>query len=201
MAYAGGIVAHIPHQETGSKPAPGALALVQAVVNTIDLESGRDAWSDPAALGAWLSDHGFVLGGPLNGDDRDRAIAFREALRALLVTNNGGAPSPEAAETLDRLTGRGRLRPSVSGNGDVALVAAEPGLDGVFATLLALVHDAQLDGTWSRLKACRSESCRWAFFDHAKNRSGTWCTMDVCGSREKSRAYRRRLKDETPPRA
>ncbi|HEV2869799.1 MAG TPA: CGNR zinc finger domain-containing protein, partial [Actinomycetota bacterium] len=30
------------------------------------------------------------------------------------------------------------------------------------------------------------------FYDHSTNRSGTWCTMSVCGNRRKARAYRRR---------
>ncbi|HEX6654657.1 MAG TPA: CGNR zinc finger domain-containing protein, partial [Candidatus Limnocylindria bacterium] len=30
------------------------------------------------------------------------------------------------------------------------------------------------------------------FFDRSRNRSGTWCTMAVCGSRMKSRSYRSR---------
>ena len=49
------------------------------------------------------------------------------------------------------------------------------------------------EGTWARLKACERDSCRWAFYDRSKNRSGHWCSMDVCGAREKNRrAYRRR---------
>ena len=48
------------------------------------------------------------------------------------------------------------------------------------------------DGTWSRLKACRAGTCRWAFYDHTRNRSGVWCTMDVCGNRTKVRSFRER---------
>ncbi|HSO54001.1 MAG TPA: CGNR zinc finger domain-containing protein [Actinomycetes bacterium] len=48
------------------------------------------------------------------------------------------------------------------------------------------------DGTWSRLKPCRNHGCRWLVYDHSTNRSGTWCTMSLCGNRGKARAYRRR---------
>jgi predicted RNA-binding Zn ribbon-like protein len=47
-----------------------------------------------------------------------------------------------------------------------------------------------LDGTWERLKACRN--CRWSFYDYSPNRSGTWCSMQLCGNRRKTRAYRKR---------
>jgi predicted RNA-binding Zn ribbon-like protein len=41
-------------------------------------------------------------------------------------------------------------------------------------------------------KPCRNHPCRWLFYDHSTNRSGTWCTMAVCGNRLKARADRRR---------
>jgi predicted RNA-binding Zn ribbon-like protein len=47
-----------------------------------------------------------------------------------------------------------------------------------------------LDGTWGRLKACRN--CHWSFYDRSPNRSATWCSMQLCGNRTKTRAYRRR---------
>jgi predicted RNA-binding Zn ribbon-like protein len=59
---------------------------------------------------------------------------------------------------------------------------------------------AMLDGTWSRLKACRE--CRWAFYDHSRNGAGSWCSMAVCGSRVKQRAYHaRRGASGSAPRA
>lgn len=51
-----------------------------------------------------------------------------------------------------------------------------------------------LNDTWPRLKACREDTCRWAFYDHSKNRSGHWCSMEVCGARHKARQYRARHK-------
>ena len=47
-------------------------------------------------------------------------------------------------------------------------------------------------GTWERFKVCRSDTCRWAFYDHSKNGRSCWCSMRVCGSRQKARTYRAR---------
>jgi predicted RNA-binding Zn ribbon-like protein len=58
--------------------------------------------------------------------------------------------------------------------------------------VLAAVGAAMADGSWRRLKACRSDSCRWAFIDNARNLSRQWCDMAVCGNRAKARAYRSR---------
>ena len=43
------------------------------------------------------------------------------------------------------------------------------------------------DGHWQRMKACRNPQCRWVFYDHSRNRTGTWCSMRVCGNRHKVR--------------
>jgi predicted RNA-binding Zn ribbon-like protein len=48
------------------------------------------------------------------------------------------------------------------------------------------------DGSWSRLKTCRNHGCRWVFYDLSKNRSASWCSMQLCGNRRKTRVYRAR---------
>jgi predicted RNA-binding Zn ribbon-like protein len=48
------------------------------------------------------------------------------------------------------------------------------------------------DGSWPRLKACRSDTCQFAFIDTARNRSRQWCDMAICGNREKARRFRSR---------
>jgi predicted RNA-binding Zn ribbon-like protein len=58
--------------------------------------------------------------------------------------------------------------------------------------VLAAVHASMEEGIWGRLKSCANATCGWAFYDRSKNRSGRWCSMEVCGNRTKTRAYRRR---------
>jgi predicted RNA-binding Zn ribbon-like protein len=56
--------------------------------------------------------------------------------------------------------------------------------------VLAAAYAGIAEGTWPRLKACRN--CHWAFYDTSKNRSGTWCSMQLCGNRLKTRRFRSR---------
>ena len=114
----------------------------------------------------------------------------REAIRELLLANNGlGIDRERAARTLDdAAVGVGlavRFRPD--GN-----AAFEGGADAPVARVLAAVAALSRTDSWSRLKACRSDDCRWAFVDDSRNRSRAWCSMAVCGNRAKARAYRRR---------
>jgi predicted RNA-binding Zn ribbon-like protein len=69
-----------------------------------------------------------------------------------------------------------------------------PGRRGV-GGVLAAVAVTMADGSWERLKACRSDTCRWAFIDNARNHSRQWCDMKVCGNRAKARAFRERHGD------
>ncbi len=78
---------------------------------------------------------------------------------------------------------------------DDGAVRAAPGGEGTaagLAGLLLIAAEAATAGTWSRLKVCSADNCRWAFYDRSPTRSGCWCSMAVCGSRAKSRAFRRR---------
>ena len=64
-------------------------------------------------------------------------------------------------------------------------MAEAPGLDGALGRILAVVHAATVDGSWTRLKACPREVCFWVFYDRSKNLSSKWCAMSVCGNRTK----------------
>jgi predicted RNA-binding Zn ribbon-like protein len=61
------------------------------------------------------------------------------------------------------------------------------GLIGAVATLLGIVHEAQLEGLLPRMKACRRYG--YGFFDRSKNRSAAWCSMSICGNRAKKQTY------------
>lgn len=184
--------------EPGRKPAPGRLRVVQDFVNTVDLETGQEHMGDPAAAAAWLVERGLLpAGARLAGDDVDRLREVREALRSLARVNNGAPVDAGAVATLARHADAAPLVVRVGEDGSASLVPAGDGggAGPAIAGLLAIVHDAEVDGTWRRFKACREHSCEWAFYDHSKNRSSTWCVMSVCGNRAKARSYRRRHAD------
>jgi len=163
-------------------PAPGELALIERFVNTADLDRGTDELATVEGLAAWGD-------GAFDETDRRRIVAFREALRALLLANHGGRPDPRAIATLDRAA---PLVVAFDGDGTATLAPAGGGADALLARLTAIVARSQAEGTWPRMKACPNDRCHWAFYDRSRNRSRTWCTMSVCGNRAKARSYRAR---------
>jgi len=186
------------NQPGNRQPAPAPLDLVQSFVNSWDREGGVEAFSSPSALAAWLRRHDLLArGGRLAARDVREAIELREAIRALLLEHNGEPASVEARATFSSFADKAVLAPHLDRDGGVVLAPARDGVSAVWARILAAIAQASIEGSWPRLKACRSDVCQWAFYDHSKNRSSHWCTMEICGSRDKMRRYRQRVQPST----
>jgi predicted RNA-binding Zn ribbon-like protein len=189
--------------------APGPLATVQAFVNTLDLEQGTDEISSPSALDAWLTSAGLT--GPAAGrsgpGELAVAVKLREALRGVLRSHvtHGEPARPDsagAATRLAELSSAMQARITADADGGIRVVAGNSGSSAALAELLLIAAEARTLGTWIRLKVCSADDCQWAFYDRSPTRSGCWCSMQICGSRAKSRAYRSRAAAAgRPPRA
>ncbi|MDF5753256.1 CGNR zinc finger domain-containing protein [Spongiactinospora sp. TRM90649] len=175
--------------------APGALELVRDFVNTRDLEHQVDALSDPAGMHEWLRERDLIGIGapPVTEAEWRQAIEAREALRALALGNTGRPVDPGAPVVLNRLSGDADVRLRYRQDGTMLLEPASGGGPRrALGHILAIAGTAALAGTWLRLKVCPAEDCLWCFYDHSRNRSGTWCQMAECGNRAKARTYRDR---------
>lgn len=183
-----------------NEKAPGELELVREFVNSLDRETGVEELSGAKQLSEWLAERELVpTGTRLSGADLRRAVELREALRGLLLANNGVPIRAADVEIVDRETASAELAVRLRGEGATALEPRGTGLDAAVGRLAAIVFEATVNGTWTRLKACPADDCQWAFYDHSRNRSGTWCTMAVCGNRSKVRAYRQRATADAKP--
>jgi predicted RNA-binding Zn ribbon-like protein len=176
-------------------PAPGDLGLVQAFVNTRwDLDNElEEQLGTPSDLAAWLGERRLLEPGTkLTRSDLKRALDVREGLRALLFVNNGAEPDVDAIERLNRALGGTALAVRFDAATPPELAPRGRSLDAAFGALTSMIAVAQIEGSWRRLKACPGVHCGWAFYDHSRNLSGSWCSMATCGSRSKAREYRRR---------
>ena len=189
-------------QPGGRRPAPGRLALVQAFLNThYDLTAGAggERLGDPAALGDWLSAHGLIAADArLDERDLGRALDVREGLRALAFANNDEPLDEPAVAALGAATAGATTEIRISPAGPEFVPAADTALDAGLGALLAITATAMIDGSWRRLKACPGRHCGWAFYDGSRNQSARWCSMKVCGDREKARAYYQRHSERLP---
>jgi predicted RNA-binding Zn ribbon-like protein len=185
--------------EPGGRPkAPGRLELLQRFINSYNHDFPRewDRIGTAERARAWLRQKRLVAPADRISDaDAARLRELREAIRALAIANQRGQPEPAVTDIIRRLSGTAQLSVAVDDAGQTALEPTRRGVDGAVATLLGILHEAQLTGHWSRLKGCRQ--CGYAFFDRSKNRSAAWCAMSICGNRTKNRAYYRRRRSST----
>lgn len=141
-------------------PAPEPVRLVQRFINTWDRE-GTELLSSAEALRDWLLAAGLLgTDAVLDADDFRRALVVREALRELVAANAGLESDPTAVEVVNDAARRAGLHPVLVAPAESTQQVVAGGLDGALGAIVAAVHAAIADGTWSRLKACERSSCR-----------------------------------------
>ena len=184
-----------PSGEPGGRlPAPDPeLRLLQAFVNTADMEEGRDALRDRRLASQWLIDNGLVeRSARLTAPEHRRLLQVREVLRRLGSANNGELIGPTERDGLNQTIRSVELVAALGADGRLSIEGHGRPIDHAIGRLFDTLARATASGSWSRMKACQRHSCRWLFWDASRNRSGTWCTMALCGSRQKSSTYRTR---------
>ena len=159
--------------------------LVIAFVNTLDVEDHTDQLETEETYRAWLDSQG------LPGGSLDLARSVRDALREAVThdlhdAEDGTTHNRECREVPDFAS------PPV----EVTLKCGVPTLTSPDAVGLVLAAGARLaiTGEWDRIKICPATDCLWAFYDTSRNQSKTWCSMKVCGNREKTRKFRERAR-------
>ncbi|MGP3967951.1 CGNR zinc finger domain-containing protein [Streptomyces sp. 6N223] len=171
----------------GDRSTPSGLVLVEALINTWDIEADEDELATPRGRADFSRRHGLP---EFPNSAVPELQRLREALRAACLAHAGvDIPADEMPAPLPApLT----LRLSPTGAAALDPAPGLPPVAALTARVAAAVAAAQADGTWQRLKACESHTCRWAYYDHSPAGRRRWCSMQVCGARAKMRAYRAR---------
>jgi hypothetical protein len=180
------------HDRTAS--APGRLELVQRFMNLHEHAPGVDEDLPPSRemLEAFFRERGLLDERTRFTDaDRREALELHRALHTKVRASTGDPMTERDVRVIDAAALRAGLRPRFASDGP-ALVPSEKGVAGAFGQLIATAFLADLDGSWTHLRECASETCSSVFFDRSKNHSGRWCSMSSCGNRAKVRAWRDR---------
>jgi predicted RNA-binding Zn ribbon-like protein len=124
----------------------------------------------------------------------EELIAFRERLRnAVVRIESGSLPSdPFLAEVNSLLLQYPRHTSLIRQDGKILWETFfEPRKPSDFwAPIVDATADLISETETSRLRKC--ESCVVHFFDTSKKGSRRWCSMNICGNRQKVAAYQRR---------
>lgn len=180
---------------------PEPLDLVEAFINTLDLERQSDEIATPAALKNWLRARKLIgASTSISPAELARALQLREALRSAARSNNGDRHDGRSLRELSRLARHQTLLLALGPQGETRLIPAKEGFEAALGQIMAAVAVSMLTGSWVRLKSCASDDCQWAFYDASKNRSRRWCDMADCGNEAKGRAFRSRRATRPSPR-
>lgn len=120
----------------------------------------------------------------------------QKALRQLEASNNDITASADVSETmtmLNHVIQQHALWPRITADG----VRVDAGPSDPVGHVLQIAIQAMTTCSWPRFKLCQDPACRASFFDSSKNGSKIWCSMELCGSRNKMR--RHRAKANPPP--
>lgn len=182
-------------ERLGIASAPGGLGLVQDIINTMAF-AGRpgepDLLADLDSAQAWINQ---TLA-------RWAAAVDREPVEIVLQQGDQDDLRQLRFDVLKAVSGGNFEASRVSRFGSLAArlgndgqVEVEPRGERVryfaSAVLLECFLAQRLD-TWRRLKACKNDRCRVAFYDMSRNNSGAWHDVKVCGNAANLRASRAR---------
>jgi len=74
----------------------------------------------------------------------------------------------------------------------IEFVAQEGGLDWLLAAVARSGAEIIAEGTQTRLRLCANPHCGLFFYDDSRTRRRRWCSMAICGNRNKVAAFARK---------
>jgi predicted RNA-binding Zn ribbon-like protein len=175
-----------------------ALDLANAVYNRRAPAADNELLTSARDIGNWLKASGLAGARPaaavaqIAGDPFvERVHAIREASAQLFGSiADTGPPAAQALGFLFSCASRGLLDDAVELDGmRPDLTAAQwRNPDAVAAVLAMLTIEAFFTLPRERLRAC--PRCGWLFLDTSRGGRRRWCSMRVCGNREKVSRHR-----------
>jgi len=129
------------------------------------------------------------------------ARALRRAVDALARGAAAGVPpDPAALATVNAWAARPPLAPVLAADGTVS-VARPATTRHALATLARDAVDLLASPLAARIRICAAPDCALLFVDASRPGRRRWCSMEWCGNRAKTRAYRRRDDRGAPERS
>jgi predicted RNA-binding Zn ribbon-like protein len=139
--------------------------------------------------------------GELSQDEKTQILTqakiFRTMVRRMVeqIVNDGRLPE-SSVTTINQLLRRcsgyrelARTRPNAFT--EVFIPSADR-KDVLLVSLAMLASDLLRTADLSLIKKCKNPACVLYFYDTTKNHARNWCSMQLCGNREKVAAYFRR---------
>ena len=125
-----------------------------------------------------------------------RSTDLRDSLRKIFgAMVRKEAIAPDWTEPINRILriteGHDELVSADSG-WKLEFVARESGLDWLLAAVARSAAEIIVEGAQARVRICANPVCGLFFSDHSRTHRRRWCSMAVCGNRNKVASFARR---------
>jgi predicted RNA-binding Zn ribbon-like protein len=114
--------------------------------------------------------------------------AFEAMVRKERVTSEWIGPINEILRITE---GHDELTPNGSG-WKLEFMAREGGVDWLFAAVARSAAEIIADAAAARLRTCANPACSLFFFDASRTHRRRWCSMAICGNRNKVSSFAKR---------
>ena len=78
------------------------------------------------------------------------------------------------------------------GRWKLQFVARETGLDWLLAAVARSAAEIVLEGETAKVRVCANPACGLLFCDKSRTHKRRWCSMAICGNRNKVASFARR---------
>lgn len=119
-------------------------------------------------------------------------IALRKVFTAMLRKQRMAGEWIEPINEILRITEGHDELVGQDGIWKIEFVAREGGLDWLLAAIARSGAEIIAEGTQARLRLCANPHCGLFFYDDSRTRRRRWCSMAVCGNRNKVAAFARK---------
>jgi len=190
----------------------GRLNLDFANTQLVDREEKRDLLPNGTAVLRWAQQAALIT--PAQQDDwlgrltadklaelhRD-AMALRQTIDEILqlAPETTHEAVTQHLPELNRFLTAGGLQRHIHQQGDKFALDWQIDPDNPTGILTRIALDAAeliSEQNWRRIKQCQHPQCILHFFDTSKNASRRWCSMELCGNREKVSRHRRKQSEQ-----
>ncbi|MBV9888191.1 MAG: CGNR zinc finger domain-containing protein [Acidobacteria bacterium] len=125
-----------------------------------------------------------------------RATKLRDALREIFSALVKGEPiSPVWTNPINdvlRITEGHDELTQIDGRWKLQFVARETGLDWLLAAVARSAAEIMLEGEAAKVRVCANPACGMFFCDKSRTHKRRWCSMAICGNRNKVATFARR---------
>lgn len=118
--------------------------------------------------------------------------ALREMFAALVRHEPIAAEWTKPINDVLRITEGHDELTQIDGRWRIQFVARETGLDWLLAAVARSAAEIILEGEGAKIRVCANPACGLFFCDKSRTHKRRWCSMSVCGNRNKVASFARR---------